>query len=286
MLAIGGDLHVEPAAAQQVGHAARQRRLVFDEQDASFAHAAAPSEAARQMQRERAAAAGFAAHGHRAAVRAGDQLDDAEAEADAAGLARQPLIDAIEAPEDPALLARGDADAVVADGEHHQATPPRRCGRQGAVGVGVDLDVDSLLRRRVFQRVVQEVDERRHQRLGVGDHRRKICGDVDAEVAVRGHPVANGIEGRRHDRGGAHGREGEMLPAALEARERQEVLDQTRVSRAFSVASRPRYSRVFVASSSSSASRPSTSTRIEASGVRSSCETAATRSVFSRARCR
>ena len=46
-------------------------------------------------------------------MRTRDQFDDAEAEADAGGGAGQTLIDAVEAAEDPAMLARRDPDAVV-----------------------------------------------------------------------------------------------------------------------------------------------------------------------------
>ena len=66
-------------------------------------------------------------------------------------------------------------------------------------------------------------------------------------------------------------------------RENARKFSMRRVRRAFSLASRCRYSRVFVSSSAASASSPSTSTRIEASGVRSSWDTAATRSVLRRA---
>jgi hypothetical protein len=43
-------------------------------------------------------------------VSAYDQVHDAEAEANAAGLAREPLVHSIEAPKDPPLLP--DRDAV------------------------------------------------------------------------------------------------------------------------------------------------------------------------------
>jgi hypothetical protein len=54
------------------------------------------------------------------------------------------------------------------------------------------------------------------------------------------------------------------------------------LNRAFSTASISRILARLLGSNGSSASRPSTSTRIEASGLRSSCDAAATRSVFKR----
>ena len=58
-------------------------------------------------------------------VPARDQLDDAEAEPDAAGLSRQALIDAVEAAEDASLFADRDTDAVVFDGKHHRSITVR-----------------------------------------------------------------------------------------------------------------------------------------------------------------
>ena len=200
----------------------------------------------------------------------GDQLDDAEAETDAAGLAGQPLIDAVEAPEDPPLLARRDADAVVL----HL--------KRDAIVLAGHADHDPLVVRRVLHRVVEQVDERCHHGALVGEDRWQIGCDVDLQVAVGRHTFADRSHGGVHDGRGCDCREHEPLAAALESREGEEVLDQAREPRVLTGQQVQVLARLrFIEWASSS--RPSTSTRIDASGVRSSCDTAATRSVLSRA---
>ena len=98
------------------------------------------------------------------------------------------MIDAIEPSEDAALLARGDADAVVLDGKHH------------TLRVAMDAQQDAFLRRCVLHRIVEQVDQRRDQRLGIGDDRRKIRLDADVQVAAGRQPVADRVERRCDDR--------------------------------------------------------------------------------------
>jgi hypothetical protein len=77
-----------------------------------------------------------------------DQIDDAEAKADAGGLARQALIDAIEPPEDTPLLDGRNTDAVVGDVE---ADEPAVRARPHA---------DPLVAGGVLQGVLEQVHER------------------------------------------------------------------------------------------------------------------------------
>ena len=104
---------------------------------------------------------------HGAAVRAGDQVDDAQAEADAGGLARQPLIDAVEAPEDAPLLARGDADAVVLHGERDDHPPSRDARTTMRLSSGVYF---SALSSRLMSAVTSA--------SRIGAHRRQVRRDL------------------------------------------------------------------------------------------------------------
>ena len=70
-----------------------------------------------QLDGERAALARFACDAHAAAERLGQVLDDRQAQAGAAELARAGFVDAVEALEDATLVFWLDADAGVADGD-------------------------------------------------------------------------------------------------------------------------------------------------------------------------
>ena len=65
------------------------------------------------MERERAAAARLAVDAHEAAVTAHHVIDDGEPEAGALRTRPGVGLDAVELPEDLALQARRDADAVI-----------------------------------------------------------------------------------------------------------------------------------------------------------------------------
>ena len=164
----------------------------------------------------------------------------------------------------------GDADAVVLNDERR------------TLAVSVARTTIRSVSRVVLHRVVQQVDERRDQRVGVREHRRQ------APVRRRPRECTPGTRSRRpstaafDDGGWVEPRRTRTANVALEAREREEVLDQAGQARVLArqqLQILARLRRIELTSASS----PSTRTRIEASGVRSSCDTAATRSVFSRA---
>src|SRR3954470_9708838 len=79
------------------------------------ATATLPLVRARQRERDDRALAQLTLDPHLASVRFDDVLDDGEAEARAARLPRDDLLDLVEAVEDPPQLIRRDAAAAVAD---------------------------------------------------------------------------------------------------------------------------------------------------------------------------
>ena len=133
-------------------------------------------------------------HPHLAAVVLHGVLDDAEAEAGAAGVAAAGVVDAEEALEHAVALALGDADALVGDGD-----------LDDAVGVG-HADPDAEAVRRVLDGVGDQV-------VHGGDEQLLVAVDLGAGVpaadqrdAVRfgGDPVAV-------DRLGDHGVDVDLL---------------------------------------------------------------------------
>jgi len=70
-------------------------------------------------------------------VRPHDELDDAQAEPDAARFARQAPIDLKEPAEDPFVIARMNAAARVLDGEHDSRTVARYSQRDATLVRGV-----------------------------------------------------------------------------------------------------------------------------------------------------
>jgi hypothetical protein len=153
-------------------------------------------------------------------MRAHDQLDDAQTEPDAGGLTRQPLIDAIETPEDAALFLDRNADAVVFDVE-----------RDRRVAIAPRADEDPLVVGRVLQRVVEQIDQCGRQRIRICPHVGQVRRHVDPEIASVRQPVANRADGRRDDDGRTRRCEFETVAVALEAGEREEVLDQAAQAR-------------------------------------------------------
>src|SRR5262249_14245624 len=90
---------------------------------------------AGQEQREPCAPSLHAVDFDIAAVRRGDVLDDAEAEAGAAERTRARPVDAVKPFEDSGQVLRGDADPCVRDGNRHHAV----------AGFAVDADGAAVL---------------------------------------------------------------------------------------------------------------------------------------------
>src|SRR4029453_18171847 len=103
--------------------------------------------AARQLERERRAAARLGLDRDVAIHPARQLAADVEAEAGSARRFRQVWIDAVEFLEDRLLLARGDADALVGDGKPY------------AIGALADRDRDPAALRRELGGVVEQVDQ-------------------------------------------------------------------------------------------------------------------------------
>ena len=76
-----------------------------------------------EVEREAAAAAGFALEGHAAAVRGGDARDEAEAEAAALDLLRDGLAPAVERFEDVAAVFGRDTNPAVFDSDQYDRRP-------------------------------------------------------------------------------------------------------------------------------------------------------------------
>src|ERR1035441_548713 len=100
-----------------------------------------------QLHRKRAAAARLALHLYRPTLRTHHKLHDTQSQPAAAGLARQPLVHLVEAPENFPSFARGDAYSVILHREDHVPVP-----REG-------LEDDVFFARRVLARIVQQVEQ-------------------------------------------------------------------------------------------------------------------------------
>ena len=87
---------------------------------------------------------------------------------------------------------------------------------------------DAFVARGVLVGVVEQVDEHRHHRILVGNNRRQVGRHLDVRRMFAPPFLGNCRERVVHDVGGVGWREGEALAVALEARERQEVVDQPR----------------------------------------------------------
>ena len=143
---------------------------------------------ARQAQRERRAPAGLRPDGHLAAVVRRDVLDDRQAEAGAARVARARGVHPVEPLEHALLLGRRDADALV---DHRDLD-------EVAVRAHPDADVRRLAR--VRDRVVQQVAHRGDQQVVLAEHPRAAHpADVEPDVlGLRGG--AGAVDGLRQDR--------------------------------------------------------------------------------------
>ena len=95
-----------------------------------------------------------------------------------------------------------------------------------AITVRAGADDDALVCGRVFERVLQQIDERGPQRVGVGHHRRASI--PARRRAARSQPaaIAHRLDSGRDDGRRLGGREDEPLAVSFELREREEVLDQ------------------------------------------------------------
>src|SRR5205807_335002 len=135
---------------------------------------------ARQSHRKRAAPSGLALYPQRASVLPHDELDDTQPQAAPAGLAGQPPVHLVEAAEDPLLLARGDADAVIFYREHHRGVALKRA------------EGDLLFARRVLVGVVEQVEQDAHERLAVAPYQGETGRDTDLQAEIRRLPSLPG----------------------------------------------------------------------------------------------
>ena len=110
----------------------------------------------------------LALHANRATMGAHDELDNAQAETAAAGIARKAAIDLIKAAEYSFLFARGDADTVVFYGEYDT----------GLFAVGANGD--SFFARRIFPGIVDKVAKDSDEGVFVGADQGEIGRDNDA----------------------------------------------------------------------------------------------------------
>ena len=141
-------------------------------------------------------------------------LDDRQAEARAAGIARAAPIDAVEALGEPRNVLGRDADPGVRHGEH--ARP---------VGLDVPSDADRAAGRGVSHGVRHEVAERaRDLRAIAGDARRLADIERHIVLALRQRlGVGGDLQQQRHHRELAVG--GRVV-LALQRRQRQQVVDE------------------------------------------------------------
>src|SRR5881398_2036656 len=181
----------------------------------SYWTAEGPNALGREVAREGAAAAERALDLERRAVALQHVPDDRQAEARAAGGARAPGVDAIEALGEPGNVLGRNAHTGVADGE------------VAAVVVHPPAHLERALGRGVLRGVVDEVRERRVDLRLVADQLR-VGLDLHPDIA-RVHRPGHGVlaqqrEQRRHvDRLPA-----ERLSGLLEPRELEEVPDDAR----------------------------------------------------------
>ena len=113
-------------------------------------------------------------------MRGHDRARDGEAETDAADVAGARVVEPDERLEDPFGVLGGDAGARVLDHEAHRLTVARDRDRHRAPG------------RRVLDRVLDEVQRRAAQRVGVAAHhgRRRLL-EPDGHPRPRGEPRAD-----------------------------------------------------------------------------------------------
>ncbi len=167
--------------------------------------------------------AGLALHTDGAAVGADDEIDDAEAQTAAAGIAGQAAIYLVESAENFLLVARGDADAVVRDFEDYarvrtvDANGDRAC-RQACTSRALSI------------RVEQNGDE--SLLVGVDGKAVRPAASTSMGQAHAGahalHPAQRAHQGVRTP-GGAF----KLLAIALQACEGEEGLDHTAEAQTF-----------------------------------------------------
>src|SRR5215204_548950 len=121
----------------------------------------------------------------------GDELNDAESQPATAALARQTLIHLVERLENSFPFTRGDPNAVVLDGNRDLAV----------FGSDPQQDVFNLFR--VFVRILEQVDQRRHQGARVSHDLRKMASAPDLELATRSiesptHRFHGSLDNREH----------------------------------------------------------------------------------------
>jgi hypothetical protein len=120
----------------------------------------------REMQREGAALARLAFDPDVSAVAPHGVIHDRQPDAGALRAAAELLVDAVELPEDAALLAPRNADAVIAHPHDHLAA------------FGVDIHLDGARVARVLQRVGEEVLHRAFRGHDVGADAGQVGRDV------------------------------------------------------------------------------------------------------------
>ena len=143
---------------------------------------------ARKAQRDRGSASFALAGGvSAAAVAPRDAAHDEQSQAGAFHALAQALVDAVEAAEDPLQFALRDALALVGD-------PHQQIG-----GFVENFNGDGNLAGRVFDRVFQQIVDRRPQLFGISLHKRRGQRVVDEADVLLGKVMA-GLGQRRRSR--------------------------------------------------------------------------------------
>ena len=225
-----------PGVAKAVDEAAGQRRLVFHEEHGVAHGAGSGRRCARgpaepgQHERERAALTLPAREIHAPAVGARHLVHEVETEAGA----RRVRGPSLEASEEPSVVAPPDARPVVPDGE------------PDLLAVAANASLDSSVRSPVLDRVLDQVEERAPDGVGIPARIAHVLVGVDGEghpapLGRRSHQLHGGVQqlagsDRREPRGLVYARRGQRpLDEGLEAlallHQQDPVL--ARISRAF-----------------------------------------------------
>src|SRR5690606_11417958 len=122
---------------------------------------------------ESSAGSGFAIDADGSLMGGDDALDQSEAETDPAGLAAEFRPPAVEALEDSRVIRGGNAGALIA----HMDSGAGSFGR----GLEVERDVDAGFRGRMFQGVIDEIDDDLAQGLIIHHRQYRVIGQVRPE---------------------------------------------------------------------------------------------------------
>ena len=195
----------------------REGRLVFDDQDAAHDASGWPRRAAGtgggQDDDESAAAARLAVHDRAAAVPVDDVTDHGEADAGALHVEGAGRGAAQELAEDAPVLRLRDARPGVGDRHADEAIRHRH------------RDLDGRRRRRVLDRVVEEVADGARQRLAVAGDQALVGRQFEVDDApIVSHAIARRFDDLAHELRHRDGFHAIHVAARFHAREVEEVL--------------------------------------------------------------